>query len=140
MSQENTTQKTEERVAQMPPNRRQRRYMMKQNGMLRYLSKLDFFHPTKAAIRAQNIENGRKIQEARLDAIEKTQAERLESTLKNMKETWAGIGYNESEIVQLEEAWAMTAVKDKETYQQDKKESRRLMKEAKASLLARNNK
>lgn len=140
MSQENTTQKTEGKVAQLPPNRRQRRYMMKQNGMLRYLSKLSFFHPTKAAIRQQNMENGRKIQEARLDAVEKANHERLEAALNNMKETWANQGYNETEIAQLEEAWAMTAVKDKETYQQDKKESRRLMKEARASLLARNNK
>lgn len=113
---------------------------MKQNGMLKYLSKLSFFHPTKAAIRQQNMENGRKIQEARLDAVEKANHERLEAALNNMKETWANQGYNETEIAQLEEAWAMTAVKDKETYQQDKKESRRLMKEARASLLARNNK
>lgn len=140
MSQNNTTQKTEELVDQLPPNRRQRRYMMKQNGMLRYLSKLDVFHPTKIAVRSQNIENGRKMQEARLDIIEKTRAERLEATLKNMKDTWANIGYNMSEIAKLEEAWAMTIVKDKETYRQDKKDSRRLIKEAEASLLARNNK
>jgi hypothetical protein len=140
MSKEKTTQKTEELVAQLPPNRRQRRYMMKQNGMLRYLSKLNFFHPTKIAVRTQNMENARKIQGAMLDVIEKAQAERLEATLRNLKETWANIGYNDSEITQLEEAWAMTTIKDRETYRQDKKEARRIMKEANASLLARNNK
>lgn len=138
MSQENTTQKT--KGTQMPPNRRQRRYMIKQNGMLRYLSKMDFFHTKKSAIRAQNIENGYKMQEARLDAIEKANYERLEATLKHAKETWANTGYIVAEIAMLEKAWALANVKNKETYQQDKKESKRLMKEAKASLLARNNK
>lgn len=124
----------------MPLNRRQRRYMMKQNGMLKYLSKLSFFHPTKVAIRQQNMENGRKIQQARLDAAEKAQAERLEAALERMKDTWSNIGYNKEEIAMLEEAWAMTIIKDKETYRADVKQSRKLMKEAAASLAARNNK
>jgi hypothetical protein len=114
--------------------------MMKQNGMLKYLSKLSFFHPTRAAIRRQNMENGRKIQEARMDAIEKAQAERLEAILNSMKHTWANIGYNENEISMLEEAWAMTAIKDKETYQTDKKQARKLMKEAANLLAARKDK
>lgn len=124
----------------MPLNRRQRRLMMKQNGMLKYLSKLSFFHPTRAAIRQQNMENGRKIQEARLDAAEKAQAERLEAALERMKETWSNIGYNKEEMTMLEEAWALTAIKDRETYRADVKQSRKLMKEAAASLAARNKK
>lgn len=141
MSQEKKTQETKkEQQAQMPLNRRQRRYMMKQNGMLQYLSKLSFFHPTKVAIRQQNMENGRKMQEARLDAIDKANHERLEAALNTKKESWANQGYNKAEIAKLEEAWVMTSVKDKENYQQDKKESRRLMREAKASMLSRTNK
>lgn len=138
MSQENTTQKT--KGTQMPPNRKQRRIMMKQRGMLRYLSAMNFFHPTLKSIREQNIENGRKIQYSRMDLIEKLQSDKLEATLNNMKETWANIGYNKAEIAMLEEAWAMTIIKDKETYRQDKKECRRLTKEANASILARNKK
>ena len=143
MSQETTNEQNQTQAtpqAQMPLNRRQRRYMMKQNGMLKYLSKLSFFHPTRAAIRQQNIENGRKIQEARRDAIEKARAERLEAILNSMKHTWANIGYNENEISMLEEAWAMTAIKDKETYQADKKQARKLMKEAANLLAARKDK
>jgi hypothetical protein len=139
MSQEQTNQQNQNQ-AKMPLNRRQRRYMMKQNGMLKYLSKLSFFHPTKAAIRQQNMENGRKMQEARLDAAEKAQAERLEAALERMKETWSNIGYNKEEMAMLEEAWALTAIKDRETYRADVKQSRKLMKEAAASLAARNNK
>jgi hypothetical protein len=139
MSQEQTNQQNQNQ-AKMPLNRRQRRYMMKQNGMLKYLSKLSFFHPTKAAIRQQNMENGRKMQEARLDAAEKAQAERLEAALERMKETWSNIGYNKEEMAMLEEAWSLTAIKDRETYRADVKQSRKLMKEAAASLAARNNK
>lgn len=124
----------------MPLNRRQRRYMMKQNGMLKYLSKLNFFHPTRAAIRRQNMENGRKMHQANVDAIEKAQAERLEAALERMKETWSNIGYNKKEMKMLEEAWAMTAIKDKDTYREDKKESKRLMKKAADSLASRKNK
>lgn len=143
MSQETTNEQNQTQAtpqAQMPLNRRQRRLMMKQNGMLKYLSKLSFFHPTKVAIRRQNMENGRKIQQARLDAAEKAQAERLEAVLERMKDTWSNIGYNKEEIAMLEEAWAMTIIKDKETYRADVKQSRKLMKEAAASLAARNNK
>jgi len=86
------------------------------------------------------MENGRKIQEARLDAAEKAQAERLEAALERMKETWSNIGYNKEEMAMLEEAWALTAIKDRETYRADVKQSRKLMKEAAASLAARNNK
>jgi len=107
--------------------------------MLKYLSKLSFFHPTRSAIRQQNLENGRKIQQARMDLFEKAQAERLEAALKLMKETWSNAGYNKEEMLMLEEAWAMTAVKDKETYQADKRQSRKLMKEAANLLAARKN-
>jgi len=113
--------------------------MMKRNGMLRYLSKLSFFHPTKVAIRQQNMENGRKIHQAHIDASEKANAERLEAALESMKWTWSNVGYNDAEIAMLEEAWAMTVVKDKENYQQDKRQARKLMKEAAASRAARNN-
>lgn len=138
MSQENKQDKSKDQPT-LPLNRRQRRHMMKDKGMLRYLSKLSFFHPTKVAIRQQNIENGRKIHQAHTDAFEKANAERLEAALEDMKQTWSNIGYNDAEIAMLEEAWATMAVKDKETYQQDKHQARKLMKEAAASRAARNN-
>ena len=113
---------------------------MKQNGMLKHLSKLSFFHPTKIAMRQRNLENGRKIQEARLDIFEKAQAERLEVALNKMKKTWSDIGYNKEEVLMLEEAWAMTTIKNKETYQADKKQAKKLIKDAADSLAARNTK
>lgn len=114
--------------------------MLKQNGVLKYLKKLSFFHPTRVAIRQQNMENGRKIHQANLDVLEKAQAERLEATLERLKETWSNIGYNKKEIKMLEEAWITTSIKNKETYREDKKESKRLMKKAADSLASRKNK
>lgn len=139
MNKETTTQKdSQEQYTHKPMNRRQRRYMMKQNGMLKHLSKLSPFHPSKIEIREHNRENGRKIQNDILDELEKKRTERLESNLKDAKVEWYKAGYNENEIDILEQAWTLRKIKNKETYQQDKKEAKKLVKEAKASLLSRN--
>ena len=53
------------------PNRRERRRRLKQQGILRYLSKLSFFNPIRANFRAENIKTGKRIQEIRRERIEK---------------------------------------------------------------------
>lgn len=120
--------------------------MLRQQGVLRYISKLP--PAEQAKIRQQNIENGRKLHQQHLDINEKRNHEMLERKLEGytneegehvdgLKDTWRKIGYNENEINMLEEAWALSVVKDKETYQADKKKRRQLQKDAQASLLAR---
>ena len=47
------------------------------------------------------------------------------------------MGYNEAELKMLEEAYALRSVKNKETRRADKKEAKRLEKEAHASLTSR---
>jgi hypothetical protein len=47
------------------------------------------------------------------------------------------MGYNSSEIKKLEEAWSITVITDKDTYRADRKQARKLQKEARASLLSR---
>lgn len=120
------------------PNRRERRFRLKQQGVLRYLSKLSFFDPTRANFRAENIKTGKRIQEIRRARIEKQWEEVFEAKLENMKETWYEIGYNTVEIKMLEEAAAILFVKNKETYREDVKQARSLMKQASDSLAARN--
>ncbi len=114
--------------------------MLKQQGVLKYLGKLNFLGEVRSKFRAQNIENGRKLHQQNLDALDKTTAVFLEAKLESMKETWTEQGYNSKEIVMLEEAWSLTVIKDKETYRADKKRARALSKEANSSLLARKNK
>jgi|TARA_R110000744_G_scaffold164206_8_gene281290 hypothetical protein len=57
-------------------------------------------------------------------------SDQIQSKLNSVIETWKDLGYNDSEIKLLEEAWVISTVKDKETYRSDKKEAKRLRKEA----------
>ena len=70
-------------------------------------------------------------------------SDQVQSVLDGLKETWSDMGYNAAEIKLLEESWVMTTIKDKETYRADKKEAKRLTKEAnelmKTRLNANNN-
>jgi hypothetical protein len=126
--------------------RRQRRFMMKQQGVLKYISKLPLAERLK--IQQANVENGRKLHQRHLDIQEKRNHEMLERKLEGytnekgervdgLKDTWKNIGYNAKEMEMLEEAWALSIVKDKETYREDKKKIKALHKEAKASLNSR---
>lgn len=117
--------------------RRQRRYMLKERGILKQVSKLSFFNPVRTNLREQNMENGRKMHSQHMDIVEQRNGELLEAKLESMKNTWREIGYNDAEINLLEEAWALTVFKDSETYREDKKKSRQLMKEANTLRAAR---
>ena len=114
-------------------NRRQRREMLRQRGILRAISKMSFFSETKTKIREQNREDGRKRHEAWVDHLETIRHSSLEERLAIAKENWKASGYNQEEIDMLEEAWAIGAVKNKETYREDKKKRLALQKKAEAS-------
>ena len=118
-------------------NRRQRRHMLKQQGVLRYLSNMNFLGEVRSNFRKQNIENGRKLHQQNLDANDKVNHAMLEARLEDMKTTWKSIGYNKSEINKLEEAWSLSVVKDKESMKEDKKAIKKLRKEVKESFLSR---
>lgn len=119
------------------PNRRERRRRLKQQGILRYLSKLSFFNPIRANFRAENIKTGKRIQEIRRERIEKEWEEFFEAKIASMKETWYDLGYNAKEIALLEEASIISFVKNKETYREDKKRAQALTREAAESLASR---
>ena len=150
------TQEVEAQNQQAPQNpgpilltRRQRRYMLKQQGVLRYISKLNFLGETKSAIRRENQENGRKLHQQHLDTQEKLNAERLERKLEGytneegervtgLKDTWKSIGYNDKEIALLEEAWAISVVRDKSSDRKaDKKKIKELHREAQKFFASR---
>lgn len=118
-------------------NRRQRRYMLKQQGVLKYLSKLNFLGEVRSNFRQQNIENGRKIHQRNIDEMEKANHTILENKLASLKEGWTSVGYNQSEIDKLEEAWALSVIKNKETYREDKKKRKQLLREVQESFQSR---
>ena len=107
--------------------------------MLKILKQLGYNNPAYKAFKRETMEAGRKIHEANVARIEELNSTRLEAVLQNCKSTWFGMGYNQEEVTLLEEAWAMTAVKDKDTYRADKKRARELQREAAALMDARNN-
>ena len=118
-------------------SRRQRRGEFKQAGFLKIKNMFGRFSEQGIAWHNKMAEDGRSMEAAnekrRLDSIE----EQLIVSLNKLKETWSASGYNAEEIKKLEEAWTMTAVKDRETYKADKKQANILRKEAQQSLTSR---
>lgn len=118
-------------------NRAQRRRAYRQLGMLKTIGELGFLHPTVIDWRRRQRAEGKAKHEKMVQELENARYEKLEHRqaeyLKSMKEK----GYNVEELKLLEEAWALTSVKDKETYRKDKKEAKRLRKEAEVSLRTR---
>ena len=111
-------------------NRRQRRHMLRERGIMKIISKLGFFHPTRVQLREQNMENGRKLHQQHVDDNEARRATQLEAALETAKSVWKDSGYNQEEMLLLEEAWAISAIRNKETYREDKKRAKLLRKQA----------
>ena len=118
-------------------SRRQRRGEFKQAGFLKIKNMFGRFSEQGIAWHNKMAEDGRAMETAnekrRLDSIE----EQLIVSLNKLKETWTASGYNAEEVAKLEEAWTLTAVKDRETYRADKKQANVLRKEAQQSLTSR---
>jgi hypothetical protein len=119
------------------PNRKARRNMYKQAGMLKAKEQIGHFSPEKKEWYKKMREEGEKIHEMNTRDAQDQIENQLQIILDRQKETWAELGYNEAEIALLEESWTLLAVKDKETYREDKKKSRELSKQANQLRLAR---
>lgn len=119
---------SKETPQQQHMSRPQKRKMYKQFGILKKKNR--------------NTEEGRelyrRLREEGLDAHEKhvkivndSIGDQLQAKLDSIKKTWKkDFGYSDAEIKLLEEAWVLTSFKDKETYRADKKEAKRLNREA----------
>ncbi|MEN8835568.1 MAG: hypothetical protein ABF265_06055 [Polaribacter sp.] len=118
-------------------SRRSRRAQMKAAGMLRVKNTYSYFSGPRQAWYAKTQEDGKAAQEANEKRTNDSIEEQLQAKLNNLKETWAEIGYNSEEIEMLNEAFILLSVKNKDTLRSDKKEARKLMKDAKTSLMSR---
>ena len=120
-------------------SRRQRRFELRRANFLKIKNMYSRFSPQAIAWYSKMQEDGKAAHEAQERRVMDQIEEQLEAKLKNLRETWASMGYNEAEAAMLEEAWTLTAIKDSDRVQlrADKKKSRQLMKEAKESLVAR---
>lgn len=118
-------------------SRRQRREMYRRAGFLRIKNSYPYFSEPIRRWYEKTAQEGRELHEAHLKMVTEQIEEKLQTILNKNKESWTSLGYNEAEMKMLEEAFALRMVKDKETWRADRKEAKRLEKEAYASLNTR---
>lgn len=111
-------------------SRRQRREMYRKAGFLRIKNTYPYFSEVIRKWYERTAAEGKQLHEAHTKRVEEQIEEQLQSRLNKSKETWQELGYNEAEMSMLEEAFALRAVKNRETYTQDRKQAKRLEKEA----------
>ena len=132
-------------------SRRQRRMELRRANFLKIKNMYSRFSPQAIAWYSKMQEDGKAAHEVNerrsMDQVE----EQLELRLKGnfdeetgkgfygLRNTWSDLGYNEAEITMLEEAWTLTTVKDPDRTQlrADKKQARKLRKQAQESRAAR---
>ena len=119
------------------PNRRERRAAMKYQGMLKAKSKLPFKEWMKMT--SETLKAGKEIHAANMDAADKSITQQLEDRESKLIENWKEQGYTKEEIEKLRSADAILPVRYKETWQEDKKVARKLMKEVRESYYKRKN-
>ena len=120
-------------------SRKQSRSQFGSMGYLKVKNMFGRFSDEGQAWYDKMAENGKAVHEANTNRTHDNIENQLQTKLNSIKEVWVEMGHNEAEIKLLEEAWLLTTVKNKETFKQDKKEAKRLIKEAKESLNSRLN-
>jgi hypothetical protein len=120
-------------------SRKNRRAQFRAMGYLRIKNMFGAFSEQSSAWYNKMQEDGTN---AHSDFIKKN-LERFEDKLQtkanSMKETWALLGYTESEINILEEAFFTLSVRYKGTLRSDVNGARKMMKEVSNALIARKN-
>jgi hypothetical protein len=118
-------------------SRRQRREMYRRAGFLRIKNTYNPLGSIMANWYAKTREEGKNLHESHTRMVQEQIEEKLQSVLNKSKETWTGLGYNDAEIKMLEEAFSLRNVKDRETFTADRKQAKRLEREAYKLKLAR---
>lgn len=75
---------------------------------------------------------GKALYEKNRKAAEDSIFEQLQAIEDRKKEHFLSLGYSEAKVELMLEAWRIGAVRNKETYREDKKEAQRLLREAAA--------
>lgn len=120
-------------------NRREKRRMFKQLGILKKLSTMQFMDPTRVEFRKRNRTEGKAKHEKMLEEMENARYEKLEHLSVKYLEKMKKEGYNAKELGLLEEAFALRSVKT-ENQGSDRKQARKLEVKAFESMQKRNKK
>ncbi len=117
----------------MSSARKYRRDTYKRMGLLKAKNGWGRFSEKGIAWYGLKQEEGRDFHEKHMRMVNDQIEEQLGSKLNSLKETWKGLNYSEKEIEMLEEAFTLTNIKDKETWREDRKKAKSLVKEANKS-------
>lgn len=118
-------------------NRRNKRSMYRQAGFLKIKNTFAFGGEIRNSWYAKTIGEGREFHSQLVQRTQESIENQIQTILNSAKESWSKIGFNESEIKMLEEAYALTAIKHRETLTSDRKLAKKLLKQANTSLLSR---
>tara|TARA_B100001093_G_scaffold127194_2_gene119705 strand:+ start:830 stop:1123 length:294 start_codon:yes stop_codon:yes gene_type:complete len=88
--------------------------------------------PTRRQISQQLSNEGKTKHRNMVEENERLWRESIENKNAEYKKQLEDNGWEAKEIELLSEAWVLRTVKDKDSYQQDKKDAKRLTKEAEA--------
>ena len=111
-------------------NRQEKRRAFKSMGIIEKKNSLPPMHPDRCELRRRNREEGERKHRAMVEEMEKERYEQLENAESEAIKRWKKEGYDKKEIELLTDAFALDSIKNKETYQADKKKSKQLKKEA----------
>lgn len=111
-------------------NRKYRRMAKKRSGLTYHAQQPGLTEFMQKVSR--NLENGRQIQNEHRDQIDSNNYQALEERMQNTREILSGLGYTQSQIEQLEEAYTMLTVRDKDNWQEEKKQARQIIKQVEA--------
>lgn len=118
-------------------NRQQRRRAYKSMGILKNKSSRSYNDPVRKAISKQLSQEGKTKHLRMVEENERKWREEVENKNAEYKKQLEKNGWNAKEIEMLSEAWALRIIKDKDNYRADKKEIKRLIKEANESKAKR---
>jgi hypothetical protein len=117
------------------PNRFTRRKINKHNGFINLKSRLPFSAWCKFVLNLQK--GGKELHNSNVDRQDKIYQEILEARELIKIEFWKSLGHNEEEIESLRTAFAITAIKNRDTWQVDKNIARKIFREVAESLRKR---
>ena len=117
------------------PNRTQRRLAMKHQGLLEQKRNLSLSDWPKLCREIRS--KGQEIHQANVERNDKAIFAKLEEIESKKISTWKEDGYTDKEIEKLREAYSLIMIKDKSTWQADKKVARNIIKEARLNLQKR---
>lgn len=122
-------------VKQTMPSRRTRREVQRLQGILRAKREASFSEWLNFVKEIQK--SGNELHKSNSDMRETYLSERYDQMMENVIKNWKSLGYNDTEIKMLREAYSLIDEGYSSAWKTDKKRARSLMKDAESSRKSR---